>query len=108
MKKWPQEVLPLLKFNGMYLRMGIPPADAQTFKGEWIPIIFTGKKIAGSIVTGSQRMKKLLQLAADNQDFIEDMADGKGAEYVPFSEVNEAMDKLKQQKNSAYRIVLTW
>jgi len=100
-------LMDLLKFDGVYVRMGIPPAGDQSFTWEWIPMIFTAKKIVGSIVTGSARMGKLLTLASDHLDFIQDVGDLQ-AEYVPFDQVNEAMAKLSAQKNSGFRMVLKW
>eukprot|EP00302_Diacronema_sp_CCMP2436_P040185 CAMPEP_0180030326 /NCGR_PEP_ID=MMETSP0984-20121128/27315_1 /TAXON_ID=483367 /ORGANISM="non described non described, Strain CCMP 2436" /LENGTH=365 /DNA_ID=CAMNT_0021955389 /DNA_START=19 /DNA_END=1116 /DNA_ORIENTATION=+ len=102
------DVLPLLKFNGSYVRMGIPPASSQGLEADWIPIIFTGKKIGGSIVTGSQRMKLMLKLASEHLDFITDISESTQAVVRPFSEVNEAMESLMSQSSSAYRTVLQW
>lgn len=100
-------LMDLLKFDGVYCRMGLPPANDAGFKWAWIPMIFTAKRIAGSIVTGSVRMAQLLQLASSNLDFVSDIG-GREAELVPFAQVNEAMAQLKGQKQAAYRFVLTW
>ena len=40
--------LDLLKMDGIYCRVGIPPSNDQTFSDKWIPLIFTQKKIAGT------------------------------------------------------------
>lgn len=98
----------MLKFNGTYCRVGIPEATNQTFQFDYIPLIFTQKKIAGSIVTGSDNMTRMLQLAKDQLDVYKDKEEWT-TEVVPFEKVNEAMDKLKDGKNgNAYRYLLKW
>jgi D-arabinose 1-dehydrogenase-like Zn-dependent alcohol dehydrogenase len=101
-------VLPLMSLNGMYVRMGIPPAGQQTFTGDWLPFIFSGKGVRGSIVTGSQRMKMLLKLASDHLEFLTDMSEGTKAVIRPFSELEVCMKELREQKNKAFRTVLAW
>ncbi|KAJ1631745.1 chaperonin 10-like protein [Pavlovales sp. CCMP2436] len=97
-----------LKLSKLYGGKGIPPASSQGLEADWIPIIFTGKKIGGSIVTGSQRMKLMLKLASEHLDFITDISESTQAVVRPFSEVNEAMESLMSQSSSAYRTVLQW
>ena len=99
----------MLKFNGTYCRVGIPSGSNQTFKFDYIPLIFTQKKIAGSIITGTRRMKRMLQLAVEEKEtFMKDPEDWK-TEVVPFDQVNEAMEKLSTGKNDkTYRYLLKW
>mmetsp|Transcript_7699 Transcript_7699/g.10503 ORF Transcript_7699/g.10503 Transcript_7699/m.10503 type:complete len:368 (-) Transcript_7699:344-1447(-) len=99
----------MLKFNGTYCKVGIPSASDMTFKYDYIPLIFTQKKIAGSIVTGTRRMNRMLELAEDEMDtFAKDQEDWR-TEIVKFDQVNETMDKLKDEKNDkTYRYILEW
>ena len=101
--------LAMLKFDGTYCRVGIPAATDMTFKYDYIPLIFTQKKIAGSIVTGTRRMHRMLKLASEELDtFAKDKEDWH-AEVVPFSEVNEVMDKLQSgQNDKTYRYLFNW
>jgi len=100
-------LMDLLKFNGTYVRVGIPPAADQSFSYKWIPLIFTQKKIAGSIVTGSERSNSLFSTAAAHWDLMKESDDWK-VEVVPFEEINEAMHKLKSRTNKGYRYILKW
>ncbi|KAL3927213.1 MAG: hypothetical protein SGPRY_002929 [Prymnesium sp.] len=43
----------MLSFSGVFVRVGIPAANDSKFTYNWIPLIFTQRTIAGSIVTGS-------------------------------------------------------
>jgi D-arabinose 1-dehydrogenase-like Zn-dependent alcohol dehydrogenase len=99
----------MLKNNGTYCRVGIPSATNMTFQFDYIPLIFTQKKIAGSIVTGTRRMATMLELVDQSSDlFSKDNEDWK-TEIVNFSEVNEVMEKLSKGQNSnTYRYLLKW
>jgi D-arabinose 1-dehydrogenase-like Zn-dependent alcohol dehydrogenase len=94
-----------LKFNGTYVRVGIP-ADAN-FTYNWVPLIFTQRAIAGSVVTGSVRTNSLLSTAAAHWDALKDTDNWK-VEVVPFEKVNEAINNLKARRNKGYRYVLEW
>jgi uncharacterized zinc-type alcohol dehydrogenase-like protein len=99
----------MLKFNGTYCRVGVPAAADTSFNFAYIPLIFTQKKIAGSIVTGTTRMKRMLQLASDEIDTFAKDKDDWCTEIVPFSEVNETMDKLASGMNDkTYRYLFKW
>eukprot|EP00543_Licmophora_paradoxa_P007256 CAMPEP_0202443444 /NCGR_PEP_ID=MMETSP1360-20130828/2705_1 /ASSEMBLY_ACC=CAM_ASM_000848 /TAXON_ID=515479 /ORGANISM="Licmophora paradoxa, Strain CCMP2313" /LENGTH=366 /DNA_ID=CAMNT_0049059129 /DNA_START=1 /DNA_END=1104 /DNA_ORIENTATION=- len=99
----------MLKFNGTYCRVGIPLANDMAFTFSYIPLIFTQKKIAGSIVTGTTRMKRMLQLAADEHKIFEDDPEEWKTEIVSFDQVNEVMGKLQEGKNDkSYRYLLKW
>jgi uncharacterized zinc-type alcohol dehydrogenase-like protein len=98
----------MLKFNGTYCRVGIPRGADMTFKYDYIPLIFTLKKIEGRIVTGSANMARILQLVKDQMEAYTDMDEWK-TEAVPFEKVNEAMEKLASGKNGkTYRYLLKW
>lgn len=79
------------------------------FKYAYIPLIFTQKKIAGSIVTGTGRMKKMLQLMTDDlEDYATD-PESWNAKVVDFDEVNDVMDDLLNGRNTNnWRYVFTW
>lgn len=99
----------MLKFNGTYCRVGIPLASDMDFTYAYIPLIFTQKKIAGSIVTGTRRMKRMLQMVKDELDTYEKDPEEWHTEIVKFADINEVMDKLKDGQNKAtYRYILTW
>lgn len=99
----------MLKFNGTFCKVGIPAANDMDFKYAWIPTIFTQKKIAGSIVTGTTRMARMLELAENELDVFGKDNDNWHTETVKFDEINEVMDKLKNEKNPhTYRYMLTW
>lgn len=98
----------MLKFNGTYCRVGIPVASNMDFKYAYIPLIFTQKKIAGSIVTGTRRMKRMLQLASDELLKYQQDPDVWKTEVVDFSKVNEVMDELVAGSKSTYRYILKW
>lgn len=99
--------LSLLKNGGTYVRAGIPDANDQTFKYEFIPLIFQQKKIAGTTVSGTKRTKEMLDLVSRNLDFMQDVDVWK-TEHVPISQINDAMDKLENRANKGYRYVLEW
>lgn len=99
----------MLKFNGTYCRVGIPLANDMQFTFEYIPLIFTQKKIAGSIVTGTRRMKRMLQLTSDQLGTYGKDPEEWQAKVVPFDDVNKVMTELKEGKNqNNYRYVLKW
>ena len=99
----------MLKFNGTYCRVGIPPASDMNFQFAYIPLIFTQKKIAGSIITGTRRMNRMMELVSNEKDkYMVDPEDWK-AKVVPFSTVNEVMDDLSNGRNTSnYRYLLKW
>ena len=98
----------LLKYDGRYCRVGIPSATNNTeFKYDFIPLIFQQKKIVGSIVTGTARMKLLLELASANPDVFKNKP-GWHTQMMPFSKVNDAMDALQESKADGFRIILQW
>lgn len=96
-----------LKINGTLVKVGVPVASDQSFKSEFVPLIFQQQKIAGSIVTGSKRTREMLELIGRNIDTILD-GDLWKTEPVEMAKVNEAMDNLKNRKNKGYRYVLVW
>ena len=70
---------------------------------------FTQKKIAGSIVTGTRRMKRMLQMTTDELSTYGAESDEWNAKVVPFDTVNEVMDDLLNGRNTNnWRYVLTW
>ncbi len=87
-----------LTFGGTYCKIGIP---SEEFTFGYIPLIFTQKKIAGSIVSGSLRTNEMLGIADHHNIRCE-------VEEVPFDQINEAMDILLQGKNKTFRMVLKW
>ncbi|KAG8468743.1 hypothetical protein KFE25_013826 [Diacronema lutheri] len=101
-------VMPLLEKAGIYVRMGFPKKDQREFRYDWLPVIFQSKKVGGSIVTGTQRTRRLLQLASDNLKFVTDMPAGSDARLVPFSESNRAVEELVDQKVKSFRTVFCW
>ena len=99
----------MLKFNGTYCRVGIPPADDMEFKHSYIPLIFTQRKIAGSIVTGTRRMARMLQMTKDEINTYANDSEEWNAKIVKFDQVNEIMDDLQQGRNTnSWRYVFTW
>ena len=96
-------LLGCLKFGGTYVRVGIPIAgDAQTVLTGFIPLIFSGRKIAGSIVSGSANTNSMLRVAASHNI----NADVK---VVPFAELASTMDTLdKGELGGHFRYVLKW
>lgn len=101
-------LLALCKIDGAVVRVGLPPASQQGLQTNWLPLVFTAKKVAGSIVCGSQRTNEMVKLVSENKDFFVGASPWAASTIIPFSQVNEAMDKLRQQSMDAYRIVLKW
>ena len=91
------------------INISITAGANQDFQFQYIPLIFTQKKIAGSIVTGTRRMKHMLQLMTDElKDYGCDPKSW-NAKTVNFDEVNEVMDDLLNGRNTNnWRYVLTW
>jgi hypothetical protein len=58
----------LLRFDGTYCRVGIPPLGDEAFSYSWMPTIFTQRKIAGSIVSGSLRINQMMKVVATHID----------------------------------------
>jgi len=103
------DFLGMLKFNGTYVRVGIPLASDMDFKFSYIPLIFTQKKIAGSIVTGTRRMKRMLQMTTDEIASYGNDSDEWNSKIVEFDQVNEVMGDLANGRNTNnWRYVLKW
>uniref|UniRef100_A0A6V2BB72 Alcohol dehydrogenase-like C-terminal domain-containing protein n=2 Tax=Ditylum brightwellii TaxID=49249 RepID=A0A6V2BB72_9STRA len=99
----------MLKINGTYCKVGIPAASDMNFTYAWIPTICAQKKIAGSIITGTRRMKRMMELAGNELDVFGKDNEEWHTETVHMTEVNEVMDKLKQGKaGHTYRYILKW
>lgn len=99
----------MLKFNGTYCRVGIPPANDSSFTYGYIPLIFTQKKIAGSVVTGTRRMKRMLQMINDEIKTYANDSDEWNAKIVKFDQINQVMDDLKNGRNvNNWRYVFAW
>ena len=100
----PQELDPYmgaLALGGTYCKVGIRPSTSSSFSYDFNPLIFTQKKIAGSIVSGSQRTTEMLGLAAHHGIRCD-------VEVMNFHMINEAMDALHKGENKNFRIVLKW
>eukprot|EP01134_Creolimax_fragrantissima_P001041 CFRG1041T1 len=93
------EWMNLLAYGGTYVRLGIPEAGAQSFKYDYIPLIFTAKKVVGSIVSGSKNTSAMLELASLKNIECD-------VEVVPFEEINSRMSNLKEGRNERSRYVL--
>lgn len=100
-------LLEFVKFGGTVCRVGIPSADNDSFSGHYIPLIFSGKKVVGSVICGTQRMRHMLQLVAANLKFMSD-SDIWKTEHVKIEDVNVVMDRLAKGENKSYRYVLEW
>ncbi len=87
-----------LALGGTYCKVGIPPAS---FHYDFIPLIFTQKKIAGSVVSGSRRTQEMLALASHHGVHCD-------VEVMEFDQINEAMARLLRGDNQQFRIVLKW
>ena len=99
----------MLKFNGTYCRVGIPEANDMDFKFAYIPLIFTQKKIAGSIVTGTRRMHRMLDMCCTELKTYANDSEEWNSKIVKFDSINEIMDSLQNGKNTNnYRYVFTW
>ncbi|KAL3768630.1 hypothetical protein ACHAW5_004325 [Stephanodiscus triporus] len=95
-------ILGCLKFGGTYVRVGIPHKEAQTVSIGLIPLIFTGKKIAGSIVSGPANTNAMLRLAASHNIACD-------VKVVPFTELASTMDALaKGETEGHFRYVMKW
>eukprot|EP00542_Grammatophora_oceanica_P006142 CAMPEP_0194063832 /NCGR_PEP_ID=MMETSP0009_2-20130614/81355_1 /TAXON_ID=210454 /ORGANISM="Grammatophora oceanica, Strain CCMP 410" /LENGTH=366 /DNA_ID=CAMNT_0038716099 /DNA_START=260 /DNA_END=1357 /DNA_ORIENTATION=- len=99
----------MLKFNGTYCRVGIPTAKDMDFTYQYIPLIFTQKKIAGSIVTGTRRMKRMMELTLNEVNKFKNDPEEWNAKIVKFDKINEIMDELQEGKNTTnYRYIFEW
>lgn len=90
-----------LKFGGTYVRVGIPSNSSDAFGYNFIPLVFTGKAVKGSIVCGSKNTKTMLRIAGEHK-IVSDV------EVVSFDLVNQVMEKLIHGQNEASRYVLSW
>ena len=99
----------MLKFNGTYCRVGIPSATDMAFTYAYIPLIFTQKKIAGSVVTGTRRMSRMLQMTRDEIKTYANDSEEWNSKIVKFDQINEIMDDLLSGRNAnSWRYVFTW
>ena len=99
----------MLKINGTYCRVGVPQASNMNFEYAYIPLVFSHKNISGSVVTGTRRMKRMLQMMTDELETYEGDPEKWNCKIVNFDQVNEAMDNLqKGRNNSNWRYVLKW
>jgi D-arabinose 1-dehydrogenase-like Zn-dependent alcohol dehydrogenase len=87
-----------LAFGGIFCKVGIPNTN---FKWNWIPMVFTGRTIATSIVSGSKHTKEMMSFADRNKIIPE-------VEVVPFTQINEIMASLLKEGNSKFRYVFKW
>mmetsp|Transcript_13103 Transcript_13103/g.22492 ORF Transcript_13103/g.22492 Transcript_13103/m.22492 type:complete len:362 (+) Transcript_13103:253-1338(+) len=90
-----------LSIGGSYVRVGIPEAGTSNYSGSYIPLIFTQKKIVGSIVSGSTNTTTMLEIAAAHNIRCE-------VEVMPFEQINEAVTRLTKGEVEKFRIVLKW
>ena len=98
-------LLGLLKIGGTYVRVGLPAASDNTFTYNFGALVCGQKKIAGSFVTGTERLNNLVNLASE---LVPDSAEWK-TEVLPFGDVNETMDLLKEGKTgSTWRYIFQW
>ena len=81
----------MLKFNGTYCRVGIPETSNQSFSYEFIPLIFSEKKIVGSVVTRMKRMRDMLELVATNMETLGTVPNDWGTKTVLFAQINETL-----------------
>ncbi len=89
-------LMDLLVFGGTFVKCGVPPTG---FKYHFIPLVFTGRKIEGSVVSGSYHTKTMLETCAHH-------GIAPDVEVVPFEKVNECIENLLHGKNSKFRYVL--
>ena len=101
-------LMDLLTFDGVYCRVGVPAANDQAFSYGWIPLVFTKKKICGSVVSGCSRITKMVDMVSSNLKYMEKDAKDWRPQIMPFSKVNEALDMLQNRSNKGYRIMLKW
>ena len=92
-----QAALNLLGNDGVLCALGIPSEETITLLLN--TLVFSQKKLVGSVVGGRHFMQEMLELAAAQQ--IQPLI-----EVMPISQINEAMDKVATNK-ARYRIVLT-
>lgn len=102
-----EKYLGLLKVGGVLVRTGIPKLEESEFSYSFVPLIFQQKSIVGTVVTGTRRMKEMLDLVSQNLDFMKSKG-GWDTEHVPMSKVNDAMEMLSNRQNKGYRYVLEW
>jgi len=88
----------ILAIGGTYCKVGIPTAS---FSYDCIPLVFTQKRIAGSIVSVSSRTNEMLALAAHHGIHCD-------VEVMSFDMINEAIERLLKGENQNFRIVLKW
>lgn len=98
----------LLKYNGAYCRVGVPVSADAKFEYDMKMLIFTARKISGSVVTGSKRLHDMLDLCSNNLDFMEGDSPEGQTQDMPMAKVNEAMEMLENKTNKGYRIILKW
>ncbi len=92
------QYIDLLVFGGTMVKLGAPAAH---FKYHWGPMIFGGYNVVGSIVSGSKNTKLMLEVASSHSIFPD-------VEVIPFSQVNDAIEKLLSGANKKFRYVLKW
>lgn len=97
----------LLKIGGSYVKVGLPPYAKADFQGNFVPLVFFGKKIASSIVAGTKNMTEMMELVRDNYEEMKDKDSWK-AEVVPFAKINDAMDQVEKRTHKGYKFVLSW
>ncbi|CAE7658906.1 adhC2 [Symbiodinium necroappetens] len=102
------QLMKLLKINGTLVRVGIPFAADAELQASWHPLIFSARKVVGSIACGRRRTKEMLHLVYNNLDFFSQSSAWTTSQIRPFSEVNEAMKQLQEQRMESFRIVLQW
>eukprot|EP00656_Telonema_subtile_P015435 TRINITY_DN18088_c0_g1_i2.p1 TRINITY_DN18088_c0_g1~~TRINITY_DN18088_c0_g1_i2.p1 ORF type:complete len:232 (+),score=56.98 TRINITY_DN18088_c0_g1_i2:116-811(+) len=90
----------LLNFGGTYVKVGLPKAGAELSYPTHL-LVFTAKKIAGSIVCGSSNTNKMLHVC-DSHKVHSD------TRVVPFSQINEEIQTLLAGTSPSFRTVLEW
>ena len=96
-----ESLMDVLVFGGTYVRVGIPSTRSSSFSYDFISLIDTGRKICGSIVSGSKHTLMMVEVAAANGIVSE-------VEVVPFSSLCDVMSKLERGENASFRYVLSW
>mmetsp|Transcript_29789 Transcript_29789/g.86396 ORF Transcript_29789/g.86396 Transcript_29789/m.86396 type:complete len:254 (+) Transcript_29789:376-1137(+) len=78
----------------------LPPKDTPSIEVPLMPMVFGQKSVCGSIVAGTRDAMEMLRVAA---------AHGvtPSIETMPFTKVNEAIDRVLSGDHKGYRIVLT-
>lgn len=97
----------LLKIGGTYVKVGLPPFQKADFHGNFIPFVFSSKKIVGSAVAGTKNLKEMMEVVKDNYEQMKDKDMWK-AEVVPFEKINDAMDQVENRTHKGYKFVFTW